>query len=354
MHISSRKPGLLFSLMFAGIWTLVTAGFDAFIGVSIARQAASSNYPETKGYVTASEVTRHSGSKGGTTYGVALAYTYGVDGKAYTCDRYSYGDFSSSDHARAEAIVAANPVGAEVTVHYNPRDPADATLRTGVERSMLFLMIFMTPFNIIMLGAWWGVLATLLRRSQPACAGFVRSDDASRAVLRFTKFPAIAGAAAGMLGVSFASIFVVGFISGFEPSMGMIAGAWFAILGAGVVGFAWRAWRIASGRYTLVIDRVSRRIRLPRRGHVNEYAIERSDELPFGDVASIDTPVDHNRKTNNQSTRQLHLRLRTPGVAEPIVLAKWMSEAKAQDAASWLRAELGIAPPPDGAAATPA
>lgn len=341
-HVNLKGGGVLFALLFGGIWTLVTGGFDAFIATSLINQFGAASYPTAKGFVTASEVTRHSGSKGGTTYGVALQYTYAVDGKPYTCDRYAYGDFSSSDHGRAQRIVDSHPVGKEVEVHYNPADPTDATLSAGVERSTLFMLVFMTPFNLIMLGAWGGIIAGIRPRKQAACAGFLRSDDGSRAVLRFSKISVPLAAGIAMLATSFVSIFVVGFGAGFEPSLGTLAGTWMVILGSGVGAIMWRQWRAATGRSTLVLDRVTRRVTLPGRRSTPAYAVQQSDGVPFSDVASIETPADHNRKVNNRSTYQLHVRLKTPGVAEPVVVARWLSEQSAAEAARWLRAEMGL------------
>lgn len=346
MKLNAKGSGLPFALLFTGIWSFVTLIFDAFVLVSLANQVAASNFHETTGVVTASEVSRSTDSDGDTTYGADITYTYRVEEEVYTSDRYAYGQMSTSSRSHAESIVAAHPVGTPVTVFYNPADHAEATLRQGVENSSLFLLIFLTPFNLVMLGGWTAVARLLFSRGRErACAGFLRSDDGVRAVVRFTVLPDIAAAGIAMLATSFASIFVVGFIAGFAPSKPLILATFVAIAGSGVAAYVWRKWRVMSGRSTLEVDRLNQRVRLPRRKRREAYAVALENEVPFADIAEIRTPVDHNRKTNNRSTHQLHLVLATPGIAEPVVLAKWLSETNAAAAAEWLRVELGLPAP---------
>ncbi len=70
-----------------------------------------------------------------TTYRMAMryephiVYVYVVDGVHYQADRLRMGaSIASSDTRAAERAVARYPTGSDVTVYYNPVDPADATL----------------------------------------------------------------------------------------------------------------------------------------------------------------------------------------------------------------------------------
>jgi hypothetical protein len=60
-----------------------------------------------------------------------VRYEYVVGGRTYTCDRVSFGDHSSSDAARAQAIVKRYPKGRKVTAYYDPEDPSLAVLERG-------------------------------------------------------------------------------------------------------------------------------------------------------------------------------------------------------------------------------
>lgn len=341
--MASSRPSSRFALLFVGFWSFVTLIFDGYIAYTLKKQIDATNYNETKGVITSSEVSQHTDSDGDAMYAASLKYTYQVNGQAYTGDRYSYGAMSTSSRSYAAGIVAAHPVGAPVVVYYDQSDPEESTLRQGVDGSALFMTIFMTPFNIVMLGGWVMLVKTIRRRddaAEPACAGFLRSDDGARATLMFSKLPPIGAAAAAMLGVSFVSIFVVGFTAGFDPSMGVVGGTWVVIVLAGAIGYLRHRGRILRGDYTMVIDRMARRVQLPRQRKAN--AMDVSNDAAFDHIERIDITIDQQRQVNKQPTRQLHLFLR--GASEPVVLTTWLSDADANTVAGWIRGELGLAP----------
>ena len=58
-----------------------------------------------------------------------LFYTYEIDGARYQAEQLRMGaSIASSDTRAAERVIARYPAGHDVTVYYNPADPADATL----------------------------------------------------------------------------------------------------------------------------------------------------------------------------------------------------------------------------------
>jgi hypothetical protein len=124
----------IFALMFFGPMLLI-----AIIGVADAMKARDSeSWPQTKGTVVASKVSKHTSrsrdSKGrsstSTTYGADVSYKYTVGGEAYTSERISYGDFHGSREG-AESLTKKYNVGREVTVYYNPEDAAQSVLEPG-------------------------------------------------------------------------------------------------------------------------------------------------------------------------------------------------------------------------------
>ena len=54
------------------------------------------------------------------------------------------------------------------------KDPAEALLRPGLAGSDLFLLLFMTPFNAVMLGFWWLGWNRLRRKWHKPIAGGVK------------------------------------------------------------------------------------------------------------------------------------------------------------------------------------
>ena len=86
-------------------------------------------WPSTEGLILVSEVRDEGGENG---WRAHVSYRYEVGGRLYESSRIAvaveYG--RESLHAHQE-LAARFPVGAQVTVYYNPRNPADAGLIKG-------------------------------------------------------------------------------------------------------------------------------------------------------------------------------------------------------------------------------
>src|SRR5437764_2164637 len=100
----------------------------------------------------------------------------------------------SSNDGGARRVVAEYPAGRQVDVHYAAADPADSVLLTGLEGADLFLPMFMTPFNLIMLGIWYVPFSKLLRRGSRV-GNAKLMDDGYESRLRLVEFgPIVVGA----------------------------------------------------------------------------------------------------------------------------------------------------------------
>jgi len=220
--------------------------------VNAIRQVQAEGYPTTLGSITHSEVTVHHGDDS-TTYGVDVKYDYEVDGRAYEGTRYRYGQWKSSDNS-AKKIVDSLPVGTEVDVFYNPTDPGDSVLRAGIEGSDLFLTLFLTPFNLVMVGGWVTIVMMLFPglakrlRSQPRALGRgARRRLILQPASRLIPAAAVLGAGA------FVSIFLVAFPFGFNPPTVVIKTVWGTILGLATATLLWRP-RITMAGKRLIVD----------------------------------------------------------------------------------------------------
>jgi hypothetical protein len=98
---------------------------------------------------------------------LVLAYTYTIDGKTYTGSRYNFGieerDFGEfSKHPMAQEMRRFhqnNPVGTQITVFVDPRNPAEATIIRGHVYQwyeVLFLTIITAAFGV---GLFTSILA---------------------------------------------------------------------------------------------------------------------------------------------------------------------------------------------------
>lgn len=112
------------------------------------------NWPRAQGVITQSEVYRHETRSSETnmtnvSFGLRCSYDYEVEGFPYTGHNICYGEnlWLHRDIKRAQAEAAKYPVGAKVSVYYNPKNPKSAALeprvREGsVESSLMVGAIF--------------------------------------------------------------------------------------------------------------------------------------------------------------------------------------------------------------------
>jgi len=210
--------GGVFIGVWVTIWSLFTLGFDAMSVRGIYLQAAAARYPTVRGRVIESRVERHGGRH--TSYVPTIHYRYAVDGRTYDGRRWGYG-VNVSGEEEAERLVGPYPAGREVDVHYNPRDPADAILLAGVRGADVFMVLFATPFNMIMVCAWavcWHSLRNRLTDPGKRFGRRVRYRGTTP-VIRLPEFSPLLAAGITALASSFVLIFVVGLSTGMQPSV---------------------------------------------------------------------------------------------------------------------------------------
>jgi Protein of unknown function (DUF3592) len=333
----------VFLVIFACFWSTFVVFFDVHIGCNLWNQFAYRNYPTTTGEITHSEVTQHRGSKGGTTYGVDIRYRYAVNDRPFEGRRFRYSAESSSDRAWAERAVAGHPVGSQAQVFYSPRNPQDAVLSPGVEGSDLILVLFSMPFNMVMLGMWTWLGGWLRERVFRLVAGGVRIiTEGPRTRIRLPEYAAMVWGMVAIGGVSFVSIFILGFASGFHPSLPAACVVLFVVAAAGA-GAYWRQWRIIhSGDDDLILDEGAQTIALPETcGRKNRVT------SAIGEIENLTLEViAHQGSKGGVSytyTPTLWLRNRAAGGQK---LADWSDKMKAEAFTDWLRQRLGLSTVP--------
>lgn len=87
-------------------------------------------WPTAQGVVTASYVEDEPASDG-TYYSPVVVYEYDAGGAHRQSSRISYVAQSSTERSWALEVAGRYPVGANVTVHYDPGDPGYALLEPG-------------------------------------------------------------------------------------------------------------------------------------------------------------------------------------------------------------------------------
>ena len=237
-------------VIFVGLALLSGALYFDYAAIKdVAAQLRATRYAVTEGVITSSRETTDPHSDGLATHGIAVSYTYDVQGRGFVGDHYyADDDWGSSSGDWAEQIVRGLPPGARVPVYYPPDAPARAVLRPGVTggqllMAMLAVLVTLIPISVIV-GA---------RRKKRGIPDPRESDVAKRELEIPTPvapfralFAALSplGAATMALGISaMLALFFIVAVFGSHPSLGVPVAAWSLIAAAAVA-----AYRYASAK----------------------------------------------------------------------------------------------------------
>lgn len=336
--VMSRGGSVLFFLCFAIFWSSFTLVFDGVTGWATVRQMRAKGYPTVPGRITHSEVKEHSDSDG-STYSAEIRYTYRVDQREYRGDRYRYGGVSSSD-GNAQRTVAAFPVGAEVTVHYHPRDPADAILIVGLEGCDLFMPMFLLPFNVVMLGLWIGLGGAAIRRMRRSATGGARvRDDGALVRIRFSGWRPVYTGAMAAAAIAFVGVFVIGFTAGFHPPLPAMFAAWGVILGGAIAAGLADRWKRGIQR-DIVFDPFHQTLVLPRTPQRPAEVV-----VPVDRISAMEVEEVSSTRSQENPTSRYYLKVVFAGDDGSLRherLGEAWDASSAQDLAAWFRQRLRL------------
>ena len=263
-NASAAGCGVLFIAVWVIGWSAGTLFGTVMAVCGVVMQAKSADYAAVQGKIIKSKV-KVDTSDDGTSYSPQAEYEYVVNGRRYTGTRIRYG-VTSGGKRSAKRFVASRPAGSAITVRYNPARPDDALLEPGVSGGDLFLFMFLTPFNVVMLGSWYVVAGWIGNRRDP------RRRLARRLRVRGTtsvvRVPGLSPVAVGGItagAVAFVMIFAVGFPTDMNPSTTTMTVALTVMLGVAVWAGKRRADRLARGTNDLEVDPIRRTLTFPLR-----------------------------------------------------------------------------------------
>lgn len=111
----------------------------------------------TKGIISQSDITEFKTLSNGTRYKISITYDYHVGDKTYSSNRLSFGDamleqvYEGRQKRTAQKIIKKHPAWGFVQVYYNPKNPAEATLKQGpFHIGYLAYSLFMLYFTLAM------------------------------------------------------------------------------------------------------------------------------------------------------------------------------------------------------------
>jgi hypothetical protein len=326
-----EKPSI-FLLFFALFWTVIVGVFDVTVGRDVVNAVRSESFRTTTGTVISSKVVEHSGDDG-PSYSADIRYRYYAFGYERIGDTYRFGRYAPSGSRWARDVVAAHRVGQAVTVYYDANDPGLSVLKPGLDGSSLFMLLFLTPFNVVMLGLWWFVGPQVWHwwhGTTPPVAPSFRDGGATR--MRVPYAPPVASALITAGFCAFVAIFIIGFSTGFQPSVETMLTTWAIVLGLAVAAGV-NTWRQEQqGAFDVVIR--ERFVDLPAMyGRTKRRTLDRST---ISAVAIEKTESEDSEKSTTYDVRLA----RRDGGHETVVT--WYDAASAERLAGWLREKLGL------------
>jgi hypothetical protein len=329
-----------FLIVFTLFWSAFTLGFDGMMEYKTYEQFESGSFPSVTGTVTHSEVERHSGSKSGTYYVAVVDYEYAVSGQTYWGDKLRFGTGQSDD---ANEIVDAHPVNSPVQVYYNPKNPNESLLYPGIRGSDLVMALFLTPFNMIMLGFCLGVCGWLRERLfKPVAGGVKIIADGMTTRVRLPTLGAIPWglATTGLLG--FLSTLVLLICTGSRPSMTAVLMTIGVVYLAGIGVYLRQQQKIDSGIDDLVINEASGTLELPLTFGRKERMTAQFSEI---ETLWVDVIEHHSSKGGTSYSYAPTLNLRNK--LDKQKLADWPDKLRANDFVEWLGKKIGAPSQPN-------
>ena len=116
----------------AGVLLGLGLGCSAWGSARLLGAFDTTRWPTAPGVVTASRLdVVHDASEQQSSYTAHIGYRYRVGAAVYNAARVGLLDHASSSHRMMNAIRARYPVGAQVTVYYDPENPRAALLEPG-------------------------------------------------------------------------------------------------------------------------------------------------------------------------------------------------------------------------------
>jgi hypothetical protein len=328
----------LFGALWIAIWTAGTLAFDVILVRGVAQQIAARNWPSTEGRVITADIKVEHDNDNGSSYTPRIRYRYTVNDTEYQCDRIRYG-FNTASKTHARSVVAAYPPGSRVVVHFDPDAPGRAVLENEIlTGSDLFGIIFMIPFNVIMLGSWVVARRAICARSgdESRAAGNAATlvQDANGVRVRLAKLTPTAAAAAASAIAAFALVFLIAFTFGTENRAAAAIGC-ALVAAAGVFGYRRMRRRIDQGWYDLVIDDARKTVSLPPKLKRTEAA-----EISFDAVTGVD--VEKIAGSGDDSDKYRPTMRWLNGHPQSAALVELTNRESAEQLAGWLRGRFQV------------
>tara|TARA_B100001564_G_scaffold167664_1_gene140799 strand:- start:1121 stop:1765 length:645 start_codon:yes stop_codon:yes gene_type:complete len=133
--------GIVTLWFFTIVWCSASLFATVIIGSDMIADIGTRNWEPADGIVENSYVSTSTGGEGGTTYCLHVDYRYTVDGRTYSGDRISYSADNSCNSWSANSD-EDYPEGKEITVYYDPSNPSESVILSGLSGVDFFICCF--------------------------------------------------------------------------------------------------------------------------------------------------------------------------------------------------------------------
>ena len=250
-------------------WSLFTLLFDSMIVFHTLKTWQARSYPSVSGEIIHSDVRRDAGNEGNS-FRADVRFRYTVNGAEFTGQRLHFFGFHENNPVLIKGVIEHFPIGKQVEIFYNSDDPSDSALSRTLDGLPLFMLLLLTPFNLIMVGGWrWvarrvaGIRTLPVRRD--AEKWFVRQTNGQPLVVASI----VAGAA------SVAAIIVVGF-GGWADGLVSMTATWVGLLGLSGLAYWHTRSLILREPPVLILDDAVEAITWPSSDNAPAFSLPRS------------------------------------------------------------------------------
>lgn len=324
----SRGVAWLLVVAWSCCWSALTLPFDAKAIHTACKQIQALAFDTVEGTIIDSRIIENQGEV--VTYEATVQFRYHVNGREFTGNQYRHW-LSAGDHRHAERMAAGHPSGGKTTVYYNPANPAEALLDPGLAAQDFFALLWLTPFNIVMLGSWALATRLLRRRRGIIPADLQICDNGEQLRARPPRANAIGAAALVALIVSMLSIVAVVFTAGAPPSGVAVAIAWTCVIAAALY-----VYRAAHPKWEeLRIDRVRGTLALSGGLRGRSPVL-----IPLTRIVDISVEEHPDPMADDKDKRRYSCRVRWANSEGAEVEAAWLEQSDQQSAeelVAWLR-----------------
>ncbi len=319
-------------------WSTATIALDRHFGSAIVRQVQASGFPTVAADILESRIEQTGSGKKGASYKPVIRYRYTHAGQTHESDQWRYLSVPTNMKRDSTRVVARFPLGSRATAYVNPRDPTDAVLAPGIQGLDAFMILFMVPFNTVMIGGWVAAAGWFggIGPSRPRPNGNVRiweSGGVTVARLECAWSP-FYGAVAAVFIFSIPAALIVAFGFGFNGPPAAALTAIVLVILLAVVTYARGMGALTGGRYDLVLDDVRRTLVLPP-----EPETERR-EVPFATVQKVEVAEVAATPSDDPSVWEVRLVTRD---REKFTILKRSERKDAAAFAAWLAGRIGVA-----------